>query len=110
MFHVKVAVGLWVPARVSPERTSNLQCGLSVGLVFTPTLHKPYILPMWPVHNLFMNDLRCLGYLSISSNSNVCFTSLPSSSLTVRYGNFRHFVMGKSSNQSFKGAICSIGI
>ena len=35
----KSRCGLWVPARVSPERTSNLECGLSVGLVFTPTLH-----------------------------------------------------------------------
>ena len=33
---MKTIVGLSVPARVSPERTSNLVCGLSVGLVFYP--------------------------------------------------------------------------
>jgi len=35
---MKTLVGLWVPARVSPERTSNLECGLSVGLVVSTEL------------------------------------------------------------------------
>ena len=30
--------GLWVPARVFPERTSNLESGLSVGLVVSTNL------------------------------------------------------------------------
>ena len=35
---MKTFVGLWVPARVSPERTSNLERGLSVGLVVSTKL------------------------------------------------------------------------
>ena len=35
---MKTFVGLWVPARVFPERTSNLECGLSVGLVVSTEL------------------------------------------------------------------------
>jgi hypothetical protein len=37
-FHGKWFVGLWVPARVSPERTSNLERGLSAGLVVSTKL------------------------------------------------------------------------
>ena len=35
---MKTFVGLWVPARVFPERTSNLESGLSVGLVVSTEL------------------------------------------------------------------------
>ena len=48
---MKTFVGLWVPARVSPERTSNLECGLSVGLVVSTEL------------SILVAELKCSGDL-----------------------------------------------